>query len=184
MRRLKNTLPLTTLKTLYNSLILPHLQYGLLLWGHNIKELIPIQKAAIRIIHKSKFRAHTEPLFKNLKLLKLQDMYNLSAAKFYYKYTHDTLPLYFTNIFRNELFQHNYQTRNKEQGIPHIPHHKLLESSPRYGIPSIVSELPHCIKSKLDTHSLHGFSTYYKNHLLSSYSETCSIINCYICSNS
>ena len=34
--KVKNILPEYILKTLYNSLLLPHLTYGILAWGNNI----------------------------------------------------------------------------------------------------------------------------------------------------
>ena len=49
----------------------------------------------IRIITVSKYNAHTEPLFKALDLLRIQDMLDLSTLKFYYMYVHDNLPAYF-----------------------------------------------------------------------------------------
>ena len=40
---LKKTLPLDTLRIIYNALILPHLNYGILAWGHQAKRLNLIQ---------------------------------------------------------------------------------------------------------------------------------------------
>ena len=37
--KLKHSLPGYIMKTLYNSLILPHLTYGILLWGHNCERI-------------------------------------------------------------------------------------------------------------------------------------------------
>ena len=59
LNRLKHTLPLSALKLLYNSLILPHLQYGILTWGFNHNRLFKLQKRAMRIITCSKYNAHT-----------------------------------------------------------------------------------------------------------------------------
>ena len=59
MRRLQRTVPPQTLQVLYNSLILPHLQYGILLWGDQASELAPLQKRAIRVMVKAKYLAHT-----------------------------------------------------------------------------------------------------------------------------
>ena len=40
-----------------------------------INRLNILQKKAIRIITKSRYNAHTSPLFKNLNILKLDDLY-------------------------------------------------------------------------------------------------------------
>ena len=69
--RLKNTFPLEVLKTLYKSLVLSYINYGLLLWGVEVKNLEIIQKRAIRLITGSNYIAHTEPLFIQLCLLKV-----------------------------------------------------------------------------------------------------------------
>ena len=44
---LKKTLPLNILRIIYNALILPHLNYGILAWGHQAKRLNLIQKRAV-----------------------------------------------------------------------------------------------------------------------------------------
>ena len=64
MCRLKNFLPSHILRMLYNSLVLPHLQYSILTWGFKASRLEKLQKRALRIITRSKYNAHTEPLFK------------------------------------------------------------------------------------------------------------------------
>jgi hypothetical protein len=112
--KLEHVLPVYILKTLYNSLILPHLTYGVLLWGRGNTRLFTLQKKAVRIITNSKFNAHTNPIFKDLCFLKVVDIYNISVLKFYYLYCHNQLPFYlqaFALIHRSDV--HNYDTRNK-----------------------------------------------------------------------
>ena len=45
----------------------------------------------------SKYNAHTEPLFKNLKLLKIEHILKLHELKLYYKFIHIRLPVYLQN---------------------------------------------------------------------------------------
>ena len=137
----------------------------------------------VRVVHKAKYRSHSEPLFKNLGLIKLEDMYTLSAMKFYFKYLNEKLPQYFTNMFKKELTTHSYNTRNRDAEIPNNPKHRLLQSSIRYSIPETLKIMPVCIIDKLTTHSLNGLSTYMKKHILNTYSELCTIADCYTCSN-
>ena len=61
---LKKTRPLNILGIIYNALILTHLNYGILAWGHQAKRLNLIQKRAVGILTASKYNSHTEPLFK------------------------------------------------------------------------------------------------------------------------
>ena len=77
--RLKNTFPLETLETLYNSLIASYLNYGLLLWGTESHKVFTLQKKAIRLISNSSYICHTNPLFIKLKRLKIGDIYLFST---------------------------------------------------------------------------------------------------------
>ena len=69
MNCLKLYVPPYTLRTIYSSLILPHINFGLLLWGHNTEKIFKLQKRAVRIMTSSKYLSHTEPLFRTLNLL-------------------------------------------------------------------------------------------------------------------
>lgn len=62
MTRLKIFLPDHILKLIYNSLILPHLNFAILVWGGNFKQLQKLQIWAIRTITNSKYNSHTDPL--------------------------------------------------------------------------------------------------------------------------
>ena len=64
MNKLKHLLPRYILLTLYKSLVMPHLLYGIHLWGSKYKKLEKLQKRAIRIIKGASYNAHTEPIFK------------------------------------------------------------------------------------------------------------------------
>ena len=79
---------------LYNTLILPHITYGIMVWGHRGNRLNTIQKKAIRIITSSRYNLHTEPLFKQLYMLKLEDLLKLQQLKFYFKFNEGSLPVY------------------------------------------------------------------------------------------
>ena len=79
LNRVKNMVPAVSLQILYNSLILPHLQYGLAAWGgckgESKKRITNVQKRAIRTISKSYRIAHTEPRMKKMGILKLEELY-------------------------------------------------------------------------------------------------------------
>ena len=73
--RSKNCLPKHILRTLYNSLPLPHLQHSVLTWGFKIGRVGLLQKRDVRVISCSKYNAHTDPLFKQLNWLKVKDIF-------------------------------------------------------------------------------------------------------------
>ena len=77
LHRLKYYFPQNILITLYKSLFTPHINYGSLLWGQAGGNLDKLQKKTIRTITYNNYTAHTEPLLKELNLLKVKDMFDL-----------------------------------------------------------------------------------------------------------
>ena len=168
---------------IYNSLILPHIQYGILCWGHKIERISKLQKRALRLITNSKYNAHSEPLLKKLHCLKACDLFKHKLLKFYYKIEKGTIPHYFQNMLTPTTLTHNYSTRFRH--LTDLPTSKTATGSNciRYALPKYLTATPICIKEKVSTHSPQGFSNYIKRHLINLYNETCAIENCYICNN-
>ena len=61
---------------IYNSLILPYMNYSLLAWGVNCHSIKLLQKKAVRVINFKSPLAHMEPILKGMDQLKLPDMYS------------------------------------------------------------------------------------------------------------
>ena len=106
------------LQTLYNSLIVSYINYGLLLWGVESHRVESLQKKAIRLTTNSNYCAHTTPLFIELGLLKVQDMFKLKLLKFYYKLSYDLVPSYFQTY--REVIERG-PTRDLRQHCIHPP---------------------------------------------------------------
>ena len=113
----KKYLPCSVLQTMYKSLILPIIYYGLLLWGPHCERLFLLQKRIICLITNNKYIAHTNPIFKTLNLLKLPDLYRLQRYKLYYKIKKQTVPTYFRYISIEVV--NSYNTRDTFFQIPH-----------------------------------------------------------------
>ena len=179
LNRLKRFLPQYILLLLYNSLILPHLQYAILCWGFKTSRLFKLQKRAMRTISCSKYNAHTDPIFKKLKILKIKDIYNLSLLKFYFKYKNDNLPRFFQNVF--SFPEHSYHTRGRND--PMVPYTRTssARNSVRNVLPEFLRNAPTLLIDKIDTHSLPGFSNYCKCYYIGLYDDQCTAENCYIC---
>ena len=68
LAKLKHRLNTSVLIQLYSTLILPYLTYCNIVWTSAAdtlqNKLHILQKKAVRVISKSSFRAHTDPLFK------------------------------------------------------------------------------------------------------------------------
>ena len=77
----KKNLSEVSLKSLYYSMIHCHLLYGINIWScaspSAIKPLVIKQKQAIRIVSASPFNAHTDPIFKQQRILPLKDLIEL-----------------------------------------------------------------------------------------------------------
>ena len=177
---LKNTLPHYILITLYNSLVLPHLQYSILCWGYNPGRVTILQKRAIRLISGSKYNAHTEPIFKKLNLLKLTDIFDISVLKFYFKLKNETLPHYLQNMFPKQEILHSHNTRNRSTIKP-SPKKPSSAKCIRYRMPEVIEDTDNLVIEKTETHSFKGFVSYAKKYYLDKYKSTCSITCCYIC---
>jgi len=113
IQRNKHFLTQNLRRQLYFSLIHPHLLYGIELWGgaaqKHLKPLQNLQKRALRVVAGAKPRTTTTPLFKNAKILKLTDIYELQIAKLMFSGFHNTLP---PNIQRQiNKTQQNRSTR-------------------------------------------------------------------------
>ena len=93
--RLKSVFSKEVLVTLYKTLIALYIHYGLLVWGMDCNTIEGLQKKDIRLITNSSYFAHTTDLFKEEKLLKVQDIFKLRLPKFYYKLCSGLMPPYF-----------------------------------------------------------------------------------------
>ena len=131
----------------------------------------------------SSFNAHTEPLFKELQILKMEDLFSLSKYKFYYNYCQKKLPSYYNSIdFSPTADVHPYNTRNQRNlFIPRV-NHSFADSSIKFSIPKFINQAPKIIIEKIYTHSFKGFCNYIKKWYLDRYSFECMIPHCYICS--
>ena len=103
LARVNNFLPLKVRLTLYNSLIRPHLEYGILALGgartSQLRKIAIAQKKAIRNVAGKLTSSHTDPLFLSLELLKFQDLFRCNCAISMYKYTYNILPPSFSGMF-------------------------------------------------------------------------------------
>jgi hypothetical protein len=182
MNKLKMILPQNILKDIYNSLIMSHINYGILSWGYaNITSLNLIQKKIIRIITLSKYIAHTDPLFIELNLLKINDIKFINELKFYYKLQQNQLPEYFSSFVNYMRDRHTYNTRNRNNLVLPKISHEFARKCIRYNVIKSINETPDHIKNKIYTHSLKGLTKYTSNFIITNYNPICKIPNCYVC---
>ena len=204
LSKLKHFFPKKILLTIYNSLFLSNLNYGITIWGFGGTERVDtIQKKAIRNVNSSSYIAHTEPICKELRILLFKDIFNLACLKFYHKYKNNNLPKYFT---QNGFFKYNKIRRNNlrvtntaifpdyitetvnYRPIFFIPRTIKSSSEKRLSIylPRLLNNrfFPQNLLDKVDTHSINGISTYFKNLTIEQYKRSCIIADCYVCNQS
>ena len=182
LSRLKNYLPLFILRTWYFSMVHSHLSYSLLTWGFDSNRIVNLQQRCVRIITRSKYNAHTQPLMKQLNKLSVPDMLLLNSMKFYYKYKHKEVPDYFDSFtLHTQGSTHDYNTRQRDDIRTNRTRINLTESCLRNYLPKTINSVPNHILTRIDTHSIEGFASAVKHYLISKYSIECQDENFYVC---
>ena len=96
-------LSLSSLRTLYYSLVYPYLMYCVSVWAStyptNLNRIIILQKRLVHIISNQSFDAHTAPLFRELKILRFTDIFLFQLGKFMYLFILGLLPEIFNGLF-------------------------------------------------------------------------------------
>ena len=117
--KMQNILPKNILLSLYNTLILPHINYCILSWGKKSDSILLLQKRAIRAIASAGYRAHSEPLFKIYNVLKVTDIYQQRLLIFYYKILNNVISANFNNFIPTfSEGMNTYPIRNPQKQIP------------------------------------------------------------------
>ena len=182
LNKLRYTLPQNIKILLYNSFILSRINYCILAWGFRIDDLSTHQKAAVRIITNSNYRAHSEPLLKDLNILKFKDIFNLNMIKFYYRYIKNDLPPYFLNFdFKENQEIHSHDTRTKDDFHTNKVKRVYADNCIRNHMLHFLNSLDPLIKEKNYTHSMKGVISYYKQKTILGYNFVCTEINCFCC---
>ena len=103
LNRAKHVLKSDALLTLYNSIVLPYMNYCCEIWGSTYKSrihgIVLLQKRAMRIIHGTQYREHTSKLFLKSRALKLMDLITLNVTMIMYKAFYGMLPRHLQDLF-------------------------------------------------------------------------------------
>ena len=170
INRARFFLPKPCLKTLYYCLVYPYLHYCIIVWGStyktNLRRLVSLQKRVIRIISKSTFDSHSDPIFKELELLKLSDIRQLELGKLMFSLNHSLLPSKFNIYFSLNKQVHSYATRHANDF--HLPFCRtnLRKFSVSFQGPTYYNSIGNDIK---ESNSLHLFKTKLKKKLYMNY---------------
>jgi hypothetical protein len=171
IKRLKFRLPQKTLNTLYNSLVLPYLNYCNIVWGSNkptrLQSLFLLQKRCMRIVTNSPYNTHSSPLFIKLNQLKIFDLNKLAIATFMYRSHKHCLPNNFSNYFCNNSSIHDYFTRQSSKLHISYTRTDVMKLQVRVCGPKLWNSInPALINSSRNWHS---FKKKFKKYLISKY---------------
>ena len=110
LTKLKNFVPENILYSLYFTLILPYVNYGVLIWGNTCKtyldKILKLQKWAIRTISNSHYRSYTWPLFSKFNILNVHDTFKLNLGIFVNRHHSNQLPPFFFQRNLLNMFKH------------------------------------------------------------------------------
>ena len=171
--RIRHLLNQKSILTIYYSLIYSYLSYSNIIWGGakrtHLEPLLKIQKRFARIATNSDFREHATPLFNQLKLLHIHDIFKLQQVEFMYKWTNnkDNYKTIFPNYFTANSTYHHHNTRQKNQ--LRLPKTKTIyygQAMIKYTAPIIWNNLNNEIK---DSISIEQLKNKFKAALLETY---------------
>ena len=107
LAKLRYYVDTTTLRSVYFAIFDAHLRYGSQIWGQQktgtIKQIEKLQDKAIRIINFKSKKNPTNPLYKRMKMLKLNDVILFNNCMF--------VLTSFSNFFKVSHNEHNCNTR-------------------------------------------------------------------------
>ena len=163
------------------------MSYALSVWGaaptSAMDRLQKLQKKGIRHVCNSNYNAHTNPLFKKEKILKIDDLYKFQCVKIMYKKLQNRLHHYHTSQLS---MKHERQTIATRQRFDVQLDKKQLKNNfsrinaINHKIGSSWNELPLDAKM-LAFKTLPTFTKRVKNIYLSKYPIKCYKRNCYSC---
>jgi hypothetical protein len=142
INRVKNFINQETKKTLYFAMVHSHLTYCLSVYScatsTSLNKLRVKQKEAIRAICHAGHREHTAPLFKQLKILPLNELIKFSVLKFMHSFSYNYLPVSFNQMWiLNRVRYPERELRNADHLYVPAHNYATLKRLPRFNFPTI-----------------------------------------------
>ena len=182
--RVSSTLDGNSLRTLYNGIVLPHLQYCLIVWGDFVggrnstlaSSLLKYQKKFVGMISQIKGRYHSDPLFAKFGMLKIDDLYRQQLRMYAWKYWNGGLPKAPASMFQRTTERHGHATRSAGSGIAIGTRD---QGSIKYRLPKEWAVIPEDLRK---CGSVTAFKNGSKRQLVEQYSMfECIEVGCIVC---
>ena len=113
------------MKTIYYAVFDSNLRYASQVWGQNKNSLLDsiqiIQNKALRILTFKHSDDSCDPIYKDLKILKLKDLIIINNCLFVYDHLNKNLPDAFDGYFKLLKEQHKHNTRGAKKNLLNVP---------------------------------------------------------------
>ena len=204
--KLRSFLHPMLLRNIYYCLVFSHLSYGVEAWGSarstDLGNLLILQQKAVRILTGNKYfqiygepstpLPSAEPLFKTLEILKFDEIFKFSIAKFIYSTLASESPAVFSEWFTYSHIIHNHATTSSTNinrahyfDVGDVEHSRYLLTKRghlvNYGAkmiqvygPKLWNTLPKHIH---DSNSLPTFKINAKKYFIEQYTDPVSVQN-------
>ena len=122
--KLRHFVPRSTFVNIYKSLILPHLSYGIVVWGQaakiHLEKFLKLQKRVLRLIYFEDHASNAIPLFVASKILPVQMLYFKSLSTLIHDVHNSLAPPNISQLFTYSKDIHNYNTRSSSNVNFHV----------------------------------------------------------------
>lgn len=153
---------------LYDTLVLPHLNYCTIIWGSCcqtvLNKCITLQRKVIRLCWGLPRDFSSVLLFKTTNKLSINDIFVYQMSSFVYLWIHNELPAVFKNVFCRQCDMHVYNTRNPNKLVSKFCKNIKLSNTVSIQGPKVWNTLPIKITELC---SIESFQCNLKKHLIS-----------------
>ena len=125
--------PLDVCKRVYYAIFFSHLINGCNLWSltpcnKNIARIESLQKKCVRIMTFAPFNAHTNPIFQELELLKVQDVIKTQQLKLVFDFHTGGLPEDLMSLFQltTDVQTTNLVLNSENRNLLYLPPFKTM----------------------------------------------------------
>ena len=158
------------LKMLYYALIHPFTLYGITAWGLTfpsyLDQILKLQKKYLRAVTFSDPMVHSNPMFLQYNIVKLDDLHKFQLLSLVYKWKYSLLPIQYSSYFSKASDVHHHQTRfssNEKLYINQV-------NTTQYGLRTVHfsgAELWNSLSNELkQNHSFPSFKINLRNYLM------------------
>ena len=137
LSKLRHNAPRKVCINVYYAIFNSYLTYGCGIWGltaeKNLKQIEILQKKCMRIITSSDYDSHSNPLFIDLKILKVRELIKLQQLKLAYEYWNGIIPNDLKSLFHSSKDTHstNLVLKSNSKNCLSLPSVKTLHSGSR-----------------------------------------------------